>query len=107
MIRQVIIRLQIEGIHCWEDCSIDDVMFLKQQHRHLFYIELRKEVSHNDRDIEIILLKREVKNYLGKEPVIFGSKSCEMIAEELLNKFDAVSVSVLEDNENGAIITKV
>ena len=32
--------------------------------------------------------------------------SCENIAENLYNKFLASSVEVLEDNENGAIITK-
>lgn len=87
--------------------------FLKSPHRHIFYITAKKEVTHLDRDIEIIQLKRVINSYLKKmyakpnESVLyFGSKSCEMIAMELLNQFDLCYCSVLEDGENGAEVIK-
>ena len=103
--KEIVIKLEIEGIHRWDTCNIPDVMFLKYPHRHIFHITMTKKVSHNDRDIEIIMLKREVLNYLQiKYNNDFENKSCEDIAEELLTKFDATSVMVLEDNENGGLV---
>jgi len=101
----VVIKLQYEGLHHWKDCNIPEVSFLKDKHRHIFYIELHKKVSHNDRDIEIIMLKREVLRYLENSfKNDFGTFSCEDIAEVLLDTFKCQFVQVLEDNENGAII---
>lgn len=101
---KIIVNLNVEGIHYWADCPLEEVSFLKYPHRHMFHIELQKRVSHNDRDIEIIMLKRDIKNYLGNEPINFEGRSCEMIAEDLLNKFEACYVKVLEDGENGAVV---
>jgi hypothetical protein len=107
----IIISTQAEGIHYWPECNIKEVEFLRYPHRHIFFITAKKEVSHLDRDIEIINLKREINAYLNNiyaEPnssvLIFGSKSCEMIALDLLKMFDLNYCSVLEDNENGAEI---
>ena len=102
---EIIVKTQVEGIHRWKDCDIDEVMFLKYPHRHMFHIEMRVPVEHGDRDIEIIKLKRGINKYLGDEPVNFGNMSCEMIAEELMDVFNASYVKVLEDNENGALLT--
>lgn len=111
--RNIIVSLQVEGLHSWSECPIPRVSFLRNIHRHIFHIKIEKEVSHNDRDIEIIMFKREVTEYLRKKyfskksnTIIFKNKSCEMIAEEILKKFNCVSVEVLEDNENGARIYK-
>ena len=79
-------------------------MFLRHPHRHIFHIELRKEVTHADRDVEIIKLKREIKDYLGEEPINFQGRSCEMIADDLMDRFEASYVKVLEDGENGALV---
>lgn len=105
MNRYIIIKTQFEGIHNWPGCNIEEVEFLKYPHRHIFYIELKKEVMHNDRDVEIIKLKREINQWVEKQGKNLGSFSCEDIAEVLLHKFKAYSVKVLEDNENGAEIT--
>jgi hypothetical protein len=107
LIKQVIVRLQIEGIHSWDNCNIPDVDFLKYPHRHIFHIEVGASVEDSDREIEIIMLKRRIKEYLGDEPVMFYGLSCEMIAENILKQFDADYVIVLEDNENGAKITAI
>jgi len=106
MTTEIIVKLQIEGYHQWQECNIDEVSFLKNQHRHIFYLDVRKKVTHFDRDIEIILFKRNILEYFGKQPIDFGNKSCEMIAEDIFKKFNCSSVKVLEDNENGAIITE-
>lgn len=108
---KVVVQTQVEGLHYWENCNIEEVSFLKYPHRHIFYIRLEKEVVHDDRDIEIIKLKRDILEYINykwfdieKNIVNFNGLSCEMIAKKLLIKFKADKVEVLEDNENGAIV---
>ena len=103
MTTNVIINLQHECIHNWPECNLEGVEFLKYPHRHIFHICCKKLVSHDDRDVEIILLKREIQEFLNKVyPKTFGSMSCEMNARELAEVFDLYYCSVLEDNENGA-----
>ena len=107
--KYIIVRLQIEGLHNWPNCNIEEVSFLKNEHRHIFHIELKKQVNHNDRDIEIIQLKRGVikciDNLYGT-PAIFGSLSCESIASILVDIFELDSCSVIEDGENGACVIR-
>ena len=111
--KKIVIKLQIEGVHSWPTCPIEEVEFLKYEHRHIFHIRIEKEVKHNDRDIEIIQFKRHIErlftnrfyNY-DRMCCYFGPWSCEDIAEWILKEFDLDSVEVLEDNENGAIITR-
>jgi|TARA_R110000764_G_scaffold1012_2_gene3796 hypothetical protein len=99
----IIVNLQHEAVHQWTDCKLEGVEFLAFPHRHIFHICCKKEVTHDDRDIEIILLKRKVNSFLDEMyPKTFGDMSCEMIAKELLNVFELNYCSVLEDNENGA-----
>lgn len=104
MIKSIIVKYQFEALHHWPECPFEEVSFLKNKHRHLFYVEVEKEVTHNDRDIEIIMLKRDLQIYSGKG-YDYGTWSCEEIAEDLLHKFQLKSCCVLEDNENGAKIT--
>lgn len=113
MEKRIIVKLNIEGLHQWQDCPIEEVVYLKHIHRHMFYVRLEKKVTHNDRDIEIIELKHNILNYLrlkyysdDARTHCFKNMSCEMIAEEILETFNADSVEVLEDNENGAIVRK-
>ncbi len=100
------VNLQVEGLHHWQECDLKDVLYLKNLHRHIFYIKAIKEVSHNNRDIEIILFKNSIRKYLQETyQGNFGNMSCEDIAEDVLRKFDCNIVEVLEDNENGAIVS--
>lgn len=103
----IIVKLQFEALHCWPGVvevlpEIQDIHFLQFPHRHIFHITMEKEVSHSDRDVEIILFKRSVEKYL-KETYSgnLGAKSCEMLAEELMKQYECRMVEVLEDNENG------
>lgn len=106
----IIINLQVEGIHCRADCPLEEVRFLKDPHRHIFHIQCQKIVSHADRDIEIIMLKRNILNELNRKYwdanncCQFGSMSCEMIAHELLEKFSLDYCQVLEDGENWGFV---
>jgi hypothetical protein len=99
----IIVKTQFAALHNWPNCNIKEVEFLKHPHRHTFYITCKKEVSHSDRDIEIIMLKNEINTFLyNNYEKGFGPMSCEMIAEMLLKKYELNYCMVLEDNENGA-----
>lgn len=99
----IIVKLIYAGLHCWKDCPLDEVSYLRNLHRHNFYITCKKSVTHDDRDIEIIMFKHKINNYLEeKYSGNFGTMSCEMIAKDLVNKFKLSYCEVLEDNENGA-----
>lgn len=109
----VIVRLQVDGIHNWPDAKnyFPEVKFLSDPHRHIFHIEAKKEVFHDDRDVEFIIFKRDLQDYLRKRYYDvesrthqFNSMSCEMIAKEILVQFDCKSVTVWEDLENGATV---
>jgi regulatory protein YycI of two-component signal transduction system YycFG len=106
--KHIVINLQYEALHRWKTCNIEEVKYLKDYHRHIFYIEVHKAVSHNDRDIEIILYKKRILNFLNEKfDGFFGDMSCEDIAETLFYHFDLSYCKVLEDNENGALIKKL
>lgn len=64
----VTVTLQVEGIHNWPDVEAfaEGVSFLKHPHRHIFHIKATKKVEHDDRDVEIILMKREIQAYLTR-----------------------------------------
>lgn len=97
---------QVEGFHFWLDAP-KEVSFLRDKHRHVFHIRVEIEVNHDDRDVEFIMAKREVDQYMTDNP-INGPESCEMIARRIGENFDGhwsvVSVTVSEDNENGATV---
>lgn len=102
----VIVNLQFESTHKWEACPFEEVAYLRNLHRHVFHICCKKQVAHNDRDIEIIMLKHSILKHLeSKYPESLGPMSCEMLAEELMSHFDLCYCSVLEDGENGAEVT--
>ena len=108
----IIVKLEYEALHCWPQVAemlpnLPEIHFLQYPHRHIFHIKLEKVVTHADRDIEIILFKREVIKYLqDRFNGDLKNWSCEMLATHLLDNFKCHSVEVLEDNENGARVFK-
>lgn len=113
MKKSIGVKLDIEGIHAWKDCNIEEVMYLKYPHRHTFQILCKIEVAHGDRAIEFIEFKHAVKQYIGQTwfntkigCCDFGSMSCEMIAENLLKRFELAECSVSEDGEFFGIVTR-
>jgi len=109
MTRYIVIKTQFEAIHNWPDCDIEEVEFLKYPHRHIFYLQLKFKISHNNRDKEFISIKRSIEEIIREKFAYMnlGSMSCEDIAEYFSDRLNAEFVSVLEDDENGAEIYKI
>lgn len=109
MKRQVITFNIVEGFHNYKDAP-EWCAYLRARHRHLFQIRVWFEVGHNNREVEINEQQHKVEEYLNRQfdkPCEFGSRSCEDIAELLLNKFkNATQVEVTEDGYGGATLTR-
>ena len=118
--RQVWVTFQKEGVHLYpaakDDPNLstggwDDVSFLGVAHRHIFHFRVAIDVFHDDRDIEFIQFKRWLESLYATDTLELNHRSCEMIAEELAqeihNKYPgrSITISVAEDNENGATMT--
>ena len=114
------VTFQKEGIHKYpaalEDPNLAtgdeyDVSFLGYPHRHIFHFKVEIEVFHNDRDIEFIQFKRWMEGLYADGTLQLDYKSCEMIcddlAEHINNKYPnrKLTITVSEDNENGATCT--
>jgi len=108
MTNYIWITAQKEMVHYYPDAP-DEVDFLRNIHRHLFKFKVYIEVFHDDRDIEFIMFKREVEEWLEDVKQKLLSKSCENMADYLAKKIKAkypdrkIKISVSEDGENGAI----
>ena len=118
--RQIWVTFQKEGVHLYpaakDDPALatggwDDVSFLGVAHRHIFHFRVAIDVFHDDRDIEFIQFKRWLESLYASDILELNHRSCEMIAEELAqeihNKYPgrSITISVAEDNENGATMT--
>lgn len=119
------VNAQFEGFHKFPKASEvfnDSIKFLEDVHRHIFHVSLTVEVFHNDRDIEFILLKRDLQSVLSEiaSSMTYAkgvSKSCEMMCEEIYSKMGRyypkvftfkesrdIRIKVSEDGENAGII---
>ena len=108
-----------EGIHRYPQAATDpalkDVAFLGVDHRHIFHFRVEMSVYHEDREIEFILLKRELDSLYGNGTLQMNHKSCEMLANDLIDyligvdkyKGRTIVVTVSEDGENGATVTYI
>ena len=118
--RQIWVTFQKEGIHLYpaakDDPALatggwDDVSFLGVAHRHIFHFRVAIDVFHDDRDIEFIQFKRWLESLYASGTLELNHRSCEMIGEELANQIHnrypnrSITISVAEDNENGATMT--
>ena len=100
----IICRIDVDGFHFWKSAP-DQLDFLRNKHRHVFVITAKIPVTHDDRQLEIIQTQHNIQNYLYKKygnPCQFQNMSCEQIAFELANEFNAKAVTVLEDGFGGA-----
>jgi len=113
--RKIWVTFSREGIHKYPaaatDPALESVRFLSYPHRHTFHFKVAIEVTHNDRDIEFIILKRWLESLYGDGIIQLDYMSCEMIAEALYEKINArypgraVEITVSEDAENGATLS--
>lgn len=112
--RKIYVKFQKEGIHKYPAAAhtpeLQDVAWLANDHRHIFYFIVSISVEHNDRDIEFIQFKRWLESLYSSNTLELNYRSCEMIAEELFEKISAkypnrsITIDVSEDNENGAVL---
>lgn len=100
----IVVRFQFEGIHSWPGAPQDGpTPFLRDPHRHVFHVTAHRPVTHDDRDVEFIQLKRVMlqaclANFSGPHTL-----SCEAMAAHLLNTFGLSRCEVSEDGENGGV----
>lgn len=107
----IIVRFQFEGFHFYKDAP-NEVDFLRKPHRHIFHCEVKLPVTHNDRDLEFIMVKQHLQRFAAKKyDFELGGKSCEMICEDLLEEITKkyglrkdITISVFEDAENGGML---
>lgn len=103
MTRYIVIKTSFTATHHYPEAE----NYLRFEHRHTFFVTMKWQVSHNNREIEFIDQKEKVNEYIAENYAnrFIGRMSCEDIAEELMDIFDACCyVSVFEDDENGAEI---
>jgi len=106
-----------EGYHCFPEAATDpkyatgdamDVSHLGSRHFHYFYFKVHIEVTHANRDIEFIQLRRWLESLYDTGALELNNKSCEMISDDLYlairDKYPNVGVmiDVSEDNINGS-----
>lgn len=102
------VTFSVEGFHNFpvaEQMFGQEVSFLQHRHRHMFQFDCKRRVFHDDRDVEFILMKREIQQHVFDTwgyPAEFGAMSCEMIARDLLGVFGLYYCKVSEDGENYA-----
>ena len=104
------------GTHQWDTCNLPEVEFLKNEHHHNFHVRIECNIKHNDREIEFLILRIWLRKIMATKYVSlfgiirFGSKSCEMIGEEIKYEFEKefgkikVKVIVSEDKIQGGIV---
>lgn len=105
----IVVRGQYEFVHRYADAP-EEVMYLRNLHRHVFNYEVELEVYHDDRELEFIMVKHSIEDYLANRYSSWRNEtSCEQMAEciglylQTQYGFERkLTVSVFEDNENGA-----
>lgn len=109
MKKEIITYNEIQGFHRYPDAPVS-VGYLSCSHRHIFVIRCKAQVSHNEREIEIITEQDKIEKVLKDgfgSPCQFDSMSCESIAQYLLERiFELSYVEVLEDGYGGAALTR-
>lgn len=107
---RIFVSTTFSAVHQYPDAP-DDVRFLRSPHRHRFHIRAEMGVHHDDRELEFLLVQREVDALLDALGHNFGTRSCEQVAGYLLDGLRAAygdrfyQVEVSEDGENGAIVS--
>ena len=103
----IAVRFTAEGWHHWPGAS-GVREYLGAKHRHLFHVEARIPVGHDDREVEF----HDLLDYARKEfgDGDFGASSCEVLARNLAEKMArqygrACRVSVFEDGEVGSEVS--
>ena len=108
----IVVRFQVEGWHRWPDAVNHSARaYLAALHRHMWHVEAAVSVSHEDREIELHDFRDFCLDHFPAGNV--GRESCEGLAlglaDDITRQYGAdrrVRVSVFEDGENGAEVTR-
>lgn len=101
----ILVKTSFEGWHQYTNAP-EEVEFLRHPHRHMFFVEAEIEVWDDDRELEFVIVKRMLNQYLYTKP-FSGECSCEQMSKQIINYLIQklgdrnMCVTVLEDNENG------
>jgi len=106
------VRTEFEGFHSYPGAgSISPaIKFLEDRHRHMFKVEVKISVTHDDRELEFFLTKWALEDFLNRREL--NNKSCEMIGRDILNDHLLIAyggdryyeVIVSEDGESDGIV---
>lgn len=114
----VFCKTKFEGIHRYPSAP-DEVAYLRQPHRHMFGVQVDIDVYGTDRELEFIMLKHKVDNWIRKHLNELGvwemeTLSCEQVAMYLIAYLQTmycdemqkrqIIVTIDEDGENGATV---
>ena len=100
------VKNTFDFVHCWPDAPTN-MYYLRTPHRHLMETRTTISVTHNDRELEVLEVKKNIDYFIHNTHFALTT-SCEMLAERIidfiLDKYGDrdVTVHVLEDGENGA-----
>lgn len=105
------VRTEFEGFHYYPGASEIDarIKFLENVHRHMFKVEVKIEVYHDNRELEFFLVKWALQEFIAGGNM--NHKSCEMIANDIIinhliprygHRYYEVTVS--EDGESDGIV---
>lgn len=113
------VRTSFVALHSWEDAP-EQVKYLRSPHRHKFNVFLAVRTD-ADREVEFHMLKHKLDGYIQSSFVLTSTTdleydivgivptvnlSCEVMARRILQHFTAAIVTVDEDGENGATVTR-
>lgn len=114
------VRTKFEGVHCYPGAP-DEVAYLREPHRHIFGVCVEVEVFDGDRELEFVMVKHMVDEWIGGLTTTdgnccnCGAMSCEhmamMIWSHIKRKVKRAGerywkVTVDEDGENGASLIR-
>lgn len=108
--RYITVRTQFIGFHAYEEAP-EQVAFLKANHRHLFKVEAKISVNHDDRELEFFMVQDMLLKQIMPFIQLGNLGSCEMIAERiatgLINAYGVdrdYSITVSEDGESDGTV---
>lgn len=117
VMRCIVVRSSFHGLHHWPDAP-EEVAFLRHPHRHRFGVRVEIRVTHPDRELEFIMVEREVARLVDRFWPLdsdgerqLGSRSCESIAEsiglgllDLYPRLEGLEVEVDEDGTHSGVV---
>jgi hypothetical protein len=110
MKKYIKVKTDFVGFHRWKDAP-DSTAFLRDYHRHIFYVGVSIEVSGSDRELEFFEVKNTLEEYTKAFEGEYFDMSCEHIAERIYGFLIGVygedrkyTIEVSEDNESSGIL---